>query len=74
MRGIFSTNVAAYFQPDCFDRRDHGGAFSGLPSIGLKAIALTALAFRLNNRRISLALMTAICVIFAARTWIRNPD
>lgn len=47
--------------------------FLYLPSIGF-AIAIAALAFRLKDRRISAALMASTIVLFAARTWLRNPD
>jgi tetratricopeptide (TPR) repeat protein len=47
--------------------------FLYLPSIGF-AIAVAALAFRLKERRLTVALLSAIIVLFAARTWLRNMD
>jgi tetratricopeptide (TPR) repeat protein len=47
--------------------------FLYLPSIGL-ALAVAALAFRLKDRRITAALLTAIIVLFVTRTWLRNMD
>ncbi len=47
--------------------------FLYLPSIGF-AIAVAALAFRLKDRRVPVAVLAAIIVLFLARTWIRNRD
>jgi protein O-mannosyl-transferase len=47
--------------------------FLYLPSIGF-AIAISALAFRLKDRRIVTALIAAIILLFAGRTWLRNAD
>jgi protein O-mannosyl-transferase len=47
--------------------------FLYLPSIGF-AIAVAALAFRLKDRRVPVAVLAAIIVLFLARTWLRNRD
>ncbi len=47
--------------------------FLYLPSIGV-AIAIAALIFRIKDGRVGFALIAAIVVVFAVRTFLRNPD
>ena len=47
--------------------------FLYLPSVGL-AIAVTALAFRLREERTARAILVAVLVVFAGRTFVRNFD
>jgi tetratricopeptide (TPR) repeat protein len=47
--------------------------FLYMPSIGL-AIAAVALTFRLNDPRVSKALIATAVVLFVVRTWLRNRD
>ncbi len=50
-----------------------GERFLYLPSIGV-AIAIAALVFRLQNRRIVAGVLAVIVVLFMLRTWLRNRD